>query len=240
MNSAGLNSYVRYQLPPEEYQANKANDPFLIANYFEKPKMKEEYKAPDSTSPYPLGGKKEIDSKEVKGLDLPKQNDMTNTGAVSKDERDGFFVNSERLIFSLQKNRLQGLGDPIRGDLPIIPCNPNSNPNSNVWFRPAAQPQSMLNGGAMNVLGGTGNTTAQQLSQLMSNAGGGFNNTYGATPFSVSSDSVVGKAIEAASNQAMNMGADKTNFTQGGKGIPIGTTYTACLLYTSPSPRDTG
>ena len=53
-----------------------------------------------------------------------------------KDAKDGFYVNSERLIFSLQKNRLQGLGDPIRGDLPIIPCNPNSNPNSNVWFRP--------------------------------------------------------------------------------------------------------
>ena len=30
MNSAGLNSYVRYQLPPEEYQANKPNDPFTI------------------------------------------------------------------------------------------------------------------------------------------------------------------------------------------------------------------
>ena len=25
----GLNSYVRYQLPPEEYHNNKPNDPFL-------------------------------------------------------------------------------------------------------------------------------------------------------------------------------------------------------------------
>ena len=227
MNSAGLNSYVRYQLPPEEYQANKPNDPFTIANYFEKPQMKEDYKAPTSTTPTPVGGQKDLSSKDVKGLELPTPSDMTNTGAVSKDAKDGFFVNSERLIFSLQKNRLQGLGDPIRGDLPIIPCNPNSNPNSNVWFRPAAQPQSMLNGGAMNVLGGTGNTTAQQLSQLMSNAGGGFNNTYGATPFSPASDSVVGQAIEAAANQNINMSAQKTNLTQGGKGIPIGTTYTA-------------
>ena len=224
MNSAGLNSYVRYQLPSEDYQANYPTDPFTIANSFEKPQMKEDYKAPTTSKATEIGHHKKLDSKSVKGLELPTQNDMTNTGASSKDLKDGFYVNSERLIFSLQKNRLQGLGDPIRGDLPIIPCNPNSNPNSNVWFRPAAQPQSMLNGGAMNVLGGTGNTTAQQLSQLMSNAGGGFNNTYGATPFTVSGDTVVGQALEKAT---INMGSQKTNMTQGGNNIPISTTYTS-------------
>lgn len=227
MNSAGLNSYVRYQLPDEKYQANKPNDPFTIANYLEKPKSKEGYRAPTSSKPTPVGGQKKLDSKEVKGLELPQQNDMTNTGAVSKDAKDGFYVNSERLIFSLQKNRLQGLGDPIRGDLAIVPCNPISDPNSNVWFRPAAQPQSMLNAGAMNVIGGVGNTTAQQVSNLMSNAGGGFNNTYGALPFNVSSDSVVGQALEAAANQNINMSSQKTQLTQGGNGIPIGTTYNA-------------
>ena len=229
MNSAGLNSYVRYQLPDEKYQANKANDPFTIANYLEKPKIKEGYRAPTGTEPTPIGGQRKLSSKEVKGLELPTQSDMTNTGAVSKDAKDGFYVNSERLIFSLQKNRLQGLGDPIRGDLAIVPCNPIADPNSNVWFRPAAQPQSMLNAGAMNVIGGVGNTTAQQVSNLMSNAGGGYNNTYGALPYTVSSESVVGKALEAAANQNINMSSQKTQLTQGGNGIPIGTTYTAAF-----------
>ena len=105
MNSAGLNSYVRYQLPDEKYQANKANDPFTIANYLEKPKIKEGYRAPTGTEPTPIGGQRNLTSKEVKGLELPTQSDMTNTGAVSKDAKDGFYVNSERLIFSLQKKQ---------------------------------------------------------------------------------------------------------------------------------------
>lgn len=225
MNSNGLNSYVRYNLPKEEYQANVPDDPFTIANYFDKPKMKEDYLAPTSTTAAPIIAGKSIDSKNVKGLDLPKPKDMKNTGAVSKDAKDGFFVNSERLVFSLQKSPLQGRGDPIRGDLPIVPCLPNSDPNSNVWFRVAAQPQSMLNPGAMNVIGGTGNTTAQTVAQLQSNATGGYNNTFGATPFAVSSDSVVGKAMAAASAGPVNMSSQKTSLAQSGKGIPNSTVY---------------
>lgn len=208
MNSAGLNSYVRYQLPDEKYQANKPNDPFTIAEYFDKPKVKEGFDAV---------GEKEVSSAKVEGNALPQTGDMKNVGAGSSDPKDGFYVNTERLIFSTAKNRLRGQGDPIRGDLPVIPCNPESNPNSNVWFRPSANPQSMLNGGAMNVLGGTGNTTAMQLAQLMSNANGGQNTTYGGLAFSPPGTSIVGQAVNA-SEGSMNIGGQTTQSAQRGSG----------------------
>ena len=185
MNSAGLNSYVKYQLPDEKYQANKPNDPFTVAEYFDKPNVKENYQNTQN---------KIIDSTKVEGNGLPETRDMKNVGATGGQSKDGFYVNTERLVFSTAKNRLRGQGDPIRGDLPVIPCNPEANPNSNVWFRPSANPQSMLNSGAMNVLGGTGNTTAMQLAQLMSNSNGGQNTTYGGLAFSPPGTSMVGQA----------------------------------------------
>lgn len=204
MNSAGLNSYVRYNLPDEKYQANKPNDPFTIAEYFDKPQQKKEN--------FQNVSSKVVESSKVKGNELPTTGDMKNVGAAS-DVKDGFYVNTERLIFSTAKNRLRGQGDPIRGDLPVIPCNPEANPNSNVWFRPSANPQSMLNGGAMNVLGGTGNTTAMQLAELMSTAGGGQNTTYGGVPYAPPSNSIVGQAV-AASQKAMNIGSQTTQSAQ--------------------------
>lgn len=210
MNSAGLNSYVRYQLPEEKYQANKPNDPFTIAEYFDKPKVREGYESQAG---------KVIDSVKLEGNALPQTGDMKNTGVSSKDPKDGFYVNTERLIFSTAKNRLRGQGDPIRGDLPVIPCNPEANPNSNVWFRPSANPQSMLNGGAMNVLGGTGNTTAMQLAQLMSNANGGQNTTYGGLAFTPPGTSVVGQAVTSVDNvQGLNIGSQTTQQAQRGNG----------------------
>lgn len=214
MNSAGLNSYVRYQLPDEKYQANKPSDPFTIAEYFDKPTVKEGY----DSKPEKL-----VDSVNVEGNALPQSGDMKNVGA-SKDPKDGFYVNTERLIFSTAKNRLRGQGDPIRGDLPVIPCNPEANPNSNVWFRPSANPQSMLNGGAMNVLGGTGNTTAMQLAQLMSNANGGQNSTYGGLAFTPPGTSVVGRVTNDMSQEgvksSMNIGSQVTQTPQRTDGAP--------------------
>jgi hypothetical protein len=208
MNSAGLNSYVRYQLPDEKYQANKPNDPFTVAEYFDKPNVKENFQNV---------GNKIVDSTKVEGNGLPVSGDMKNVGAVAGQAKDGFYVNTERLIFSTAKNRLRGQGDPIRGDLPVIPCNPEANPNSNVWFRPSANPQSMLNGGAMNVLGGTGNTTAMQLAQLMSNSNGGQNTTYGGLAFTPPGTSMVGQAV-AATDKTMNVGSQTTQSAQRASG----------------------
>ena len=68
-------------------------------------------------------------------------------------------LNYDRLIFANQKSRLYGRGDPIRGDLPIVPINDG-------WFRPSVQANIDLRQGAMNVIGGSDNSTANALRAL--------------------------------------------------------------------------
>lgn len=65
----------------------------------------------------------------------------------------------ERLILANKKSRLQGLGDPIRGDIPIVP-------NRTGWFQPSVAPHIDLRAGAMNIISGN-NEMGQQLQELM-------------------------------------------------------------------------
>ena len=56
-------------------------------------------------------------------------------------------VTYDRLIYSAVKSRKYALGDPIRGDIPITPCNTG-------WFQASANPSIDLRVGAMQVMGG--------------------------------------------------------------------------------------
>jgi len=71
----------------------------------------------------------------------------------------------DRFIYSNLKNRLLGCGDPIRGDLPIVP-------NNTGWFQVAANPSTVLQAGAMNVMGGLDNENASSMAQLLNNFSG--------------------------------------------------------------------
>lgn len=72
----------------------------------------------------------------------------------------------DRYIFANRNSRLRSQGDPIRGDLPIVPANTG-------WFRPSAHPQIDLQQGALNVIAGVSNETTQQMNQLISASSGG-------------------------------------------------------------------
>ena len=65
----------------------------------------------------------------------------------------------DRMIYANQKSRLAGLGDPIRGDLPIAPINDG-------WFRPSVAPNIDLRQGAINVIAGACNETSNSLRDL--------------------------------------------------------------------------
>jgi hypothetical protein len=82
--------------------------------------------------------------------------DMTNINALGEEQQT---YNYDRLIFSTSKSRLSALGDPIRGDLPIIP-------NNCGWFSPSVNPARDLATGAINVIAGNDNETANKLAQL--------------------------------------------------------------------------
>ncbi len=66
----------------------------------------------------------------------------------------------DRFMFANRNSRLRSQGDKIRGDLPVVPVLSN-------WFRPSVQPNIDLEQGAMNVLGGVTNETANHLDKLI-------------------------------------------------------------------------
>jgi len=72
----------------------------------------------------------------------------------------------DRYIYANRNSRLRSQGDPIRGDLPIVPCNTG-------WFRPSAHPQIDLQQGALNVIAGVSNETTQQMNELITASSGG-------------------------------------------------------------------
>lgn len=85
----------------------------------------------------------------------------------------------DRFIYANQKSRLYAQGDPIRGDLPIVPLQKG-------WFSPGnSQPQLALRDGALMAMGGTNNSTSHQLLALQNAATGGLESTGGGINYSV-------------------------------------------------------
>ncbi len=81
----------------------------------------------------------------------------------------------DRYIYANQRSRLFGLGDPIRGDLPIVPYNGD-------WFRPSVQPNIDLRDGAMMVMAGQDNATARNTMALMRQSSGNTLSTFAGAP----------------------------------------------------------
>jgi hypothetical protein len=80
----------------------------------------------------------------------------------------------DRYIYANRHSRLRANGDMIRGDLPIVPCN-------NGWFNVSVTPSIDLQQGAMNVMGGISNKTAQDTAQFVFNSSGNTEDTIGGT-----------------------------------------------------------
>jgi hypothetical protein len=90
----------------------------------------------------------------------------------------------DRFVFANRNSRLRSQGDMIRGDLPIVPCNTE-------WFRPSVTPHLDLQQGAMNVMGGIDNETAQSMADLIYNTS--MSNTIGGVDMSTSKNTRVGQ-----------------------------------------------
>lgn len=73
----------------------------------------------------------------------------------------------DRYVYANQRSRLYAQGDPIRGDLPIVPI-------AQGWFSPNVNPNIDLRDGATMAIGGTNNDTAKELMALRSAAAGGL------------------------------------------------------------------
>lgn len=124
----------------------------------------------------------EVMGEGVVDNDLPI-GDMTGVDIAGNESN---VIAVDRWIYApLKSSRTQHLGDPIRGDLPIVPCGP-------AWFRPSGHPATDLKTGAMGVLSGTLNDTA--LLQMQDNSYVNSNNFGGGI------GNVTSQAIMAANN----------------------------------------
>jgi len=192
-NPNGLNGYVKYNIPQEDHLANRSQDPLMMstdddhsmtsdrsrekqdaslryAHMVEKPKVKEDFTMASATPQQ----EDEMQQRLIdQGTDIQSKLPVTPMNYATGNEKPDVYYNTDRFIFSLQKSRLYGQGDFIRGDIPVIPCNPNRNPYSQTWFRPSVTPRYDLNAGAMGVIGGVGNVSNQQTLELMSRSTGG-------------------------------------------------------------------
>jgi len=90
------------------------------------------------------------------GSDLVAVGDMTTINADGTLDQPIVY---DRYIYANQRSRLYGLGDPIRGDLPIMPIN-------NGWFNVSVVPSIDLRQGAINVIAGVDNATNKSLAEL--------------------------------------------------------------------------
>lgn len=94
--------------------------------------------------------------------------DMTTLNALGEVSQPIIY---DRYIYANRNSRLRSQGDPIRGDLPIVPCAAD-------WFRPSVHPNIDLQEGAMNVLGGNWNETSAQLADLIYQSSGRADRTF--------------------------------------------------------------
>lgn len=94
---------------------------------------------------------------------------MTTMDASGNTEQ---FVAMNQIMVGQTKSRLFNLGDMIRGDLAISPCQTG-------WFSVYPNISADLNAGAINVLTGTGGEANTKLMNLLVTASGGSRTTFG-------------------------------------------------------------
>lgn len=223
-NSEGYNSFVKYNLPEEKYLGTRANDPLMMADRVERRENFQQPTTTPSASTTTFSGQTPYEYNEIYEKQKQQGDDVSSklpvpTMASGVQENPNIYTNYDRFIFSLQRNRLQGQGDPIRGDLPCVPCNPSSDASSNVWFRPSVNVATNLRTGAINVIAGIGNVTSQQTAELQMRALGGAKDTFGGVALPLPNNTPVSnlQAIQQAQLNTINMGnsidltADRSN-----------------------------
>jgi len=124
-----------------------------------------------------LDMKEKFDDNTPSSADIPIMGMVPATGGLlaTYDDKNGErrqAISFNRYMYSNKSSRLRALGDPIRGDIPIVPASGN-------WFVPSVHPNLDLQAGALPVMGGVNNNTNRQLAKLIYATSGGTDTTIG-------------------------------------------------------------
>lgn len=165
---------IRYNMPSYENQASPCN-PLTFGNM-----VKENYgcgsSAPNSFNPsvkatepgFAAGNYNDVLDSVYSNASYPEASSTLPVGDMTTINADGESVQPiiyDRYIYANRNSRLRSQGDPIRGDLPIVPSGGD-------WFRPSVHPSIDLQQGALSVIGGNQNETSNALSELIYSASG--------------------------------------------------------------------
>lgn len=123
---------------------------------------------PPMSANFAAGNFNEVTDQAYSQSEYPDTIDSLPVGTMTTIDAEGNVnepVVYQQFLFANQKSRLRSQGDPIRGDLPIVPSEGN-------WFSVHPNVNLDLQEGAMNVLGGVSNSTNSALTQLINNESG--------------------------------------------------------------------
>lgn len=168
MSNVNYGAFIRYNTPSNEQMAANPKDPLSIYNA--PISIKENYcgAGQPSNSAQSMGMQKPpMDQSYTEVTDLLPVNGLGGATVNALGEQVTQPIIYDRFIFANQKSRLRGLGDPIRGDLPIVPVR-------NEWFRPSVAPNIDLQSGALAVIGGLNMDTTKEVLALQNASAGGL------------------------------------------------------------------
>lgn len=220
-SSTGYGGRITYNMPQLKNLAVDPKNPMLLANMVEKPKIKENFNYPphSSSTEYqnkynslsrPQQQQQQMVSTNEISSELPVQTMSTSNGSEVPLVMDRFIVAN-------LKSRLYAPSDFIRGDLPITPVLPVSDPYSLITFRPSVNPAIDLNSGAMAVMGGAYNDNVRNTVQLQLQSNGGVRNTFAGDSWQRNSDTTLGNL-----QMQMNMNMNRSNDIASTQGPPYG------------------
>lgn len=199
-SNTGYGANITYNLPEMKNLAVEPSNPLQLTPIqyakmietgaiAEKPEVREHFttsKNPSTTSRSPKS--KGDSAKQYAALQRSQQEFGEDNSAAlpvqsltSSTGGEDVPIVMDRFIVATMKSRLYGKGDPIRGDLAIVPVLPNADPNSGTWFRPSVNPALDLNQGSLSVIAGAFNDQGRALAQLQMQSNSGTFNTFQGT-----------------------------------------------------------
>ena len=183
-SSVDYGANIRYNMPSYDEMA-VPNDPLSMSDMVKSNNLTENYGAPrcdskrapvnvkhsdyDLSTNYSAGNFDDVTEKTYTDAGYPDVQsmlpvgDMTTTNSLGEVSQAVVY---DRLVYANRNSRLRGLGDKIRGDLPVVPTQVG-------WFAPSVHPSIDLEPGALNVLGGFDAEQNQALTKLINTSSAG-------------------------------------------------------------------
>jgi hypothetical protein len=157
------------------------------------------YGAPLDTPDYASGNYQDIRNK-IYGSDTTQSPSssilpIADTSAAGLDPSQQPII-YDRYIVANRTSRLRAQADKIRGDIPITP-------NQTAWFQVSVKPNIDLEAGAMNIMGGVNNETANKLAELIYTSSGNTTTAIGGVNMSTQLSSRLGAGGSDLSVSAM-------------------------------------